>query len=124
AGRQPRSPTGSASTSHDPPASGCSTPAPGSATSDPEGRPPPFQVLPPPLLNLAVSNVSPPSNALYDRCATEHRHPSRPRETGEHAGQGRRRLRNIGGTRRPPRWPAMTMKQLGLRLRTAFPLVR
>jgi hypothetical protein len=72
----------------------------------------PFQVLTTPAASLAVSNVSPRSNALYDRCATEHRRPSRPRETEEHAGQGRRWLRSIGGSRRPHRWSAMTMKQL------------
>jgi Bacterial regulatory proteins, luxR family len=48
AARQPRSPTGSAWTSHDPLALGCSTPAPGSATSDLGGRPTPIQVLTPP----------------------------------------------------------------------------
>ena len=47
AARRPRSPTGSASTSNDPPALGCSTPAPGSATSDLRGQPTPFQVLTP-----------------------------------------------------------------------------
>jgi AAA ATPase domain len=47
-----------------------------------------FQGLHDSLLNLAVSNLSPPSNALYDHCATEHRRPSWPRQTGEHAGQG------------------------------------
>jgi hypothetical protein len=64
AARQPQLPTGSTSTSHDPPASGCSTPAAGSATSDPGGDPMPFQVLTPPAAYLAVSNVSPRSNAL------------------------------------------------------------